>query len=99
MTKEIIFPRELVEALAEHHVVPIIGAGLSIGAGYPSWNELCQELKQELVEDGLTINTDDNRTLREQTREKSPPRTAEAKVLHGPEEVHGVPRPANPLQV
>jgi hypothetical protein len=65
MTKEIIFPRELVEALAEHHVVPIIGAGLSIGAGYPSWNELCQELKQELVEDGLTINTDDNLRIAE----------------------------------
>ena len=65
MTKEIKFPRELVEALADHHVVPIIGAGLSIGAGYPSWNALCQELKRELVEDGLTINTDDNLRIAE----------------------------------
>jgi len=56
-----ILPRNLVQAVRNHHVIPFVGAGVSQGVKrglFPSWKELLEGLAQELEEEGLSDHRD-----------------------------------------
>src|SRR4029077_13905516 len=42
------FLKEFPKAVADDAAAVFVGAGVSIGAGYPSWKELLQEIGEEL---------------------------------------------------
>jgi SIR2-like protein len=49
-------PRELVEAVRKHQVVPFVGAGVSMGVKrelFPSWKQLLEGLAQRLEQEAL----------------------------------------------
>lgn len=49
-------PKDLVEAVRKHHVIPFVGAGVSRGVKrglFPGWDELLQALAGELEAQGL----------------------------------------------
>src|SRR5712692_2980444 len=43
-------PRELTEAITEHRCAIFVGAGLSIGAGYPNWEQLLDALIKKCLQ-------------------------------------------------
>lgn len=50
------FPRELVEAVRKHKIVPFVGAGISMGVKkkfFPSWTQLIEELAIRMQEEFL----------------------------------------------
>ncbi|MCY1045634.1 SIR2 family protein [Corallococcus sp. bb12-1] len=50
------FPRELVEAVRRHQVVPFVGAGISMGVKrgmFPSWPRLLEGLAERMQEESL----------------------------------------------
>jgi hypothetical protein len=50
------FPKELVEAVRKHKIVPFVGAGVSMGVKpglFPSWIKLLEELGQRMQEELL----------------------------------------------
>jgi CheY-like chemotaxis protein len=49
MSNALPYARELAAALAKGELVMFVGAGLSVGAGAPSWHELVEGLRAELV--------------------------------------------------
>ena len=46
--KESQIPAKLISAMRENNVIAWIGAGLSVGAGYPSWSGLVREIAGDI---------------------------------------------------
>ena len=40
---------ELTKLIAERQVIPLVGSGLSVAAGYPTWNELLETLHRHVL--------------------------------------------------
>jgi tetratricopeptide (TPR) repeat protein len=49
MTKELIIPKKLEEAINKNNLVFFIGAGCSIPLNFPSWKDLIESILEELV--------------------------------------------------